>query len=195
MQNETHSRQNRVLAPIALAASIIIAVMVLRPLYLDYIEKSTLSRDTAKTLETKISERDALEKIQAQFNSGATSDIMKRVEQLNKKFVVSDIMEAVMINDYTKTTLSSWARISIGNISVNKWTKLPNGLSLGQVSVGVSGSDMYSVIDFITYLTTTSPYAFTIDSISLPIDTDVTQALTNNGQYSLSLSLGLYYYE
>jgi hypothetical protein len=63
------------------------------------------------------------------------------------------------------------------------------------VSVGVSGSDMYSVIDYITYLTTTSPYAFTIDSISLPIDTDVTQALTNNGQYSLSLSLGLYYYE
>jgi hypothetical protein len=107
MQNETHSRQNRVLAPIALAVSIVIAVMVLRPFYLDYIEKSTLSRDAQTTLETKISERDALEKIQAQFNSGATSDIAKRVEQLNKKFVVSDIMEAVMINDYTKTTLSS----------------------------------------------------------------------------------------
>ncbi len=54
---------------------------------------------------------------------------------------------------------------------------------------------MYDVIDFITYLTTSSPYAFTIDSISLPLDTDPDIAYFNGSKFSLSLSLGMYYYE
>ena len=50
------------------------------------------------------------------------------------------------------------------------------------------------IISYITYLTTSTDYAFTIDSISLPIDT----APENNetiGGYALTLNLGIYYYE
>ena len=44
---------------------------------------------------------------------------------------------------------------------------------------------MDDVIDYITYLTTNSPYAFTIDSISLPLDTDPSKAYVNSGKFSL----------
>lgn len=55
---------------------------------------------------------------------------------------------------------------------------------------------MYDVIDYITYLTTNVPYAFTLDTINLPIDTAPTEALNgNSGKLSLTLALGVYYYE
>lgn len=54
---------------------------------------------------------------------------------------------------------------------------------------------MYNVIDYITYLTTSSPYAFTIDSISLPLDTDPESQYLIGSKFSLALSLGMYYYE
>lgn len=61
--------------------------------------------------------------------------------------------------------------------------------------VDVTGGDMYEVIDYITYLTTASKYAFTIDSISLPLDTDPNSQSVNGSRFGLSLSLGMYYYE
>ncbi len=54
---------------------------------------------------------------------------------------------------------------------------------------------MYDVINYITYLTTNSRYAFSIDSISLPLDTDPSKGYANAGKFSLGLSLSMYYYE
>lgn len=195
MHNETITRQNRILTPILLAVTILFLIFVTKSVYLQYMEKSTALTNSTINLESKKVIRDELLKIQAQFASGATTDIAKKVEQLNKKFEVSDIMETVMLNDYTKTGLGTDAKIAIGSLSVDKGTKLPNGLSLGHVNFDVSGKDMYDVISYITYLTTNSSYAFTLDNITLPLDTAPTEALTNGGKFSLNLSLGIYYYE
>lgn len=195
MHNETITRQNRVLTPILLAVTILFLIFVTKSIYLQYMEKSTTLTAATTSLEAKKVIRDSLLKIQAQFASGATTDIAKKVERLDKKFEVSDIMETVMLNDFTKTGLATDSKIAIGTISVDKGTKLPNGLSLGHVNFDVSGKDMYDVIDYITYLTTNSSYVFTLDNISLPLDTAPTEALTNGGKFSLSLSLGIYYYE
>lgn len=54
------------------------------------------------------------------FDSGATSDLQKKVDQLDRKFNVSDIMETVMLNLFTKANLSEEPKISIGTISVSK---------------------------------------------------------------------------
>ena len=195
LHQETITRQNRVLAPIILAVSIILAILVLRPFYIDTIEKNTIADRVQNDLEAKSGALAELQKIQVMVDSWTTSDLSKKVTQLSQVFDVPDIMQAVMLNDYTKSTLSSDAKIAIGSISVGKWTKLPNGLSLGQVSTTITGGDMYDVIDYITYLTTNSPYAFTIDSISLPLDTDPSKAYVNSGKFSLWLSLSMYYYE
>jgi len=196
MQNETLLRQNRVLAPIILALTLFFAVLILKPLYTSSIEKMTLESATEANLEKKVQIRDELAKIEASFtSSGTPSDLVSKVKKLDKKFVVSDIMEAVMLNNFTKNTLSSDARISLGSISVNKGSKLPSGLSLGSVSVEVTGVEMRDVINYITYLTTESPYAFTIDSITLPLDTEVPDSLGSTGNFTLALSLGVYYYE
>ncbi len=195
MQNETISRQNRVLAPIILAITIVVAILILRPVYAWFIEKNALITQNISTLESRTTVYNKLLEIRAMFDSGATSDLQKKVDQLDRKFNVSDIMETVMLNLFTKANLSEEPKISIGTISVSKWSKLPNGLSFWQVSIDVTGWDMYDVIDFITYLTTNSPYAFTIDSISLPLDTDPEVQYLNGSKFSLSLSLGMYYYE
>ncbi len=195
MQNETISRQNRVLAPIILAITIVVAILILRPVYAWFIEKNALITQNISTLESRTTVYNKLLEIRAMFDSGATSDLQKKVDQLDRKFNVSDIMETVMLNLFTKANLSEEPKISIGTISVSKWSKLPNGLSFWQVNIDVTGWDMYDVIDFITYLTTNSPYAFTIDSISLPLDTDPEVQYLNGSKFSLSLSLGMYYYE
>lgn len=114
MQNETIHRQNKVLAPVILAVSIILAVLVLRPFYTDMIEKSSILDRTQIELEGKTTYLDGLKKTQALIESGSTSDLKKKVDQLGKKFDVPDIMQTVMLNDYTKPTLSTDARIAIG---------------------------------------------------------------------------------
>ena len=195
LHQETINRKNRVLAPIILAVSIILAVLVLRPFYIDTIENDVIANKVQNDLEGRINSYSGLLKIQALVESGSTSDLSKKVLQLSQVFDVTNIMQAVMLNDYTKGTLSTDPRIAVGAISVSKWSKLPNGLSLGQVSTTITGGDMYDVIDYITYLTTNSPYVFSIDSISLPLDTDPSKAYVNVGKFSLGLSLSMYYYE
>ncbi|MDD2693354.1 MAG: hypothetical protein PHY14_00300 [Candidatus Gracilibacteria bacterium] len=195
MHNETIARQNRVLTPILLAVTIFFLIFITKSIYLQYMEKSTTFTSVETNRESKVKMRDELLKIQAEFASRATTDIAKKVEKINKKFEASDIMETIMLNDFTKTGVGTDAKIAIGSISVDKGAKLPSGLSLGHVSFNVSGTDMYDVIDYITYLTTNSSYAFTLDDIILPIDTAPSESLTNGGKFSLSLSIGIYYYE
>jgi hypothetical protein len=76
-----------------------------------------------------------------------------------------------MLNDYTKNTLESGARITISSLTVSEGAKLPNGLSLANASISLQGKTVDEIINYITYLTTESAYAFTIEDISLPIDT------------------------
>ncbi len=129
MQNESVSRQNRVLSPIILALTIIIAVVMLQPVYAGFIERNAIISEHTSTLESRTTAYSKLLEIRALFESGATSDLQKKVDLLDRRFNVSDIMESVMLNEYTKASLGEDPKISIGTISVNQGTKLANGLS------------------------------------------------------------------
>ena len=120
LHQETINRKNRVLAPIILAVSIILAVLVLRPFYIDTIEKDVIANKVENDLEGRINSYSGLLKIQALVESGSTSDLSKKVVQLSQVFDVTNIMQAVMLNDYTKGTLSTDPRIAVGAISVSK---------------------------------------------------------------------------
>ena len=120
LHQETINRKNRVLAPIILAVSIILAVLVLRPFYIDTIENDVIANKVQNDLEGRINSYSGLLKIQALVESGSTSDLSKKVVQLSQVFDVTNIMQAVMLNDYTKGTLSTDPRIAVGAISVSK---------------------------------------------------------------------------
>lgn len=49
------------------------------------------------------------------------------------------------------------------------------------------------MVDYITYLTQSVPYAFTINEVTLPLDS--TDTNPSESGVTLALSLGVYYYE
>jgi hypothetical protein len=132
-------------------------------------------------------EYDSLKAIKDNINTAVSPEKLERIQKLAKKYDNSEIISSIMLNDYTKET------IVISSISVWKWKKLPNGLSLWSVSLTLQGKTIDDIIDFITYITKATPYIFTLDQISLPIDTKPDENVA--GSYTLGISLWVYYYE
>ena len=190
----TFFRESRVVAPICIWLTLIIAIALLRPLYKDYILTDTTLISAKKNTMKSMSNLEALMMIKNKNASGSTDDMAIRVKKLSKKYNTSDIIQITMLNDFTRWNIGQGPKIKISSISTDKWVKLPSGLSFGNVSLSIQAMSTDDIISYITYLTTSTDYAFTIDSISLPIDT----APENNetiGGYALTLNLGIYYYE
>ncbi len=193
MQQNNTTKKNRVYAPIIIGISILLIVMVMYPMYITYTDTSVVISSLEKSKIEKQKKIDAITAMQRIFTESGSSDIKSKVQKYNHSYNTSDIMEAVMVNKYTKATELSAPSINVGAVSIDKWKKLPSGLSLANISVVVSAETPDQIIDYITYLTTESRFAFTIDSISLPL---VTASLAQDTKsLSLSLSLGVYYYE
>lgn len=190
----THTgSQNRIIAPICLGIALLFGIVFLKPTYASYVEKqaviASLDRDHVKLNV----EYDNLKAIKDNIGSLLSPEKLARIEKLSKKFDTSDIMSTVLLNNYTKDSENESALISIASISVNQWKKLPNGLSLGTVSLSFQGKTIPDIINFITYLAQETDYIFTLDAISLPIDTAPDQTLA--GSYGMSITLWVYYYE
>ncbi len=130
--------------------------------------------------------------MQALFVASGSTEFTKTVKRYNHSFNTSDIMEAVMINKFTKESSLTPPSISIGAISIDNGKKLPSGLSLATISLTLSADAADQIVEYLTYLTTESQLAFTIDSISLPLDTRGTDL--NSTRLALSMTLGVYYY-
>lgn len=191
-QNDT-IQKNRVYAPIIIGLSLLLITLVLYPIYTTYVDTSIQISALEKTKSEKEKKINEIKAMQAMFASSGSSDLKEKVKKYSHTFNTSDIMEAVMLNKFTRATQLTPASIEIGSISIGKGSKLPNWLSLASVSVNITGDTPAQIIQYITYLTTESPFAFTIDSISLPLDT--ASASADATTTSLSLSLGMYYYE
>ncbi len=185
---------HRATSPILIGIAIFFGIFILKPLYQNYIEKETILFALERDFTQKEKEYNDIVKIKEKWNSGSTSDISLRVKKLGRKFNTSDIMQTVMLNDFTKSAIANPAHINISTISVDKGSKLPNGLSLWNVNIAIQGTSIEDIVSYITYLTTASDFVFTLDNISLPIDTAPGENEIAWG-YGLSLSLGVYYYE
>ncbi len=165
MNNNT----NRIYTPIVFALALIIGVVLLRPAYTNYMDARTQESASSKLQAERQKELTALAALQTSFSSSGTTALTEKVKKLNKKWNEAQIMSEVMLTDYTKGSEYAPAPILISSIALDKGKKLPSGLSLGSVKISVSGRSVDDVIEFITYLTTTSSYVFTLDFISLPI--------------------------
>lgn len=193
MNNASYS--SHFYSPILIGITLLIALFVLQPAYENMMSEEITNSTLSKTKNEKTETLSVLKKMQKELEKTNTwtSLLAEKVKRLDKKWNSADIISAVMLTDYTLSNSFTVPRISIGGISVSEGTKLPSGLSLGNVSVSVSATSLDAMIEFITYLTQKSPYVFTIDSISLPIDTG--EPSSSSDGITLSLSLGVYYYE
>ena len=187
---------NRVYAPLLLGITILIGIFIAKPMYESYMSKQIqyASLQNQKIDKQKI--LTDLERMQRSFTANNTwsTEFVQKVNKLWKKWDTTDVLSAVMLNEFTTATTLAPSRITIGDIVVNKWSRLPSWLSLWNVNFTVSAWSLDDMIAYITHLTQTSSYAFTIDSIVLPIDTGEVQWVTQS-EVSLSLVLGIYYYE
>lgn len=186
-------KKNRVYAPIIIGITLLLTALALYPLYINYVDTKIEIASLEKIQAEKQEKINKIKKMQTLFLASGSTDLTKTVKRYNHTFNTSDIMEAVMINNYTKDSPLTPASISIGAIAIDSGKKLPSGLSLATISLTLSADTPDQIVDYLTYLTTESPLAFTIDSISLPLDTRDTDL--NSTRLALSTTLGVYYYE
>lgn len=194
MINLNSYTKNRVIAPILIGVSILFWVLVVKPLYTTSIETRSALATVNTSIEQKTSDKEKLIQIKNMSGSGMSDAIKAKVSQLDRKFIPSDLMEEVMLNKFTEKQNSGTPTIVVSSISVDKWGKVPSGLSLGHVNISIRGTSLDAVIDYLTYLTTESGFAFTLDNITLPLDTDPDTPLVSSS-YGMSLSLWFYYFE
>ena len=118
--SSTLLRESRVFAPICLGVAILIGVIFLRPLYIEYIDHTTTLSTLEKSVEKVQAEHASLVAIKNKYASGTTSDLSLRVKKLTKKYNTSDIMQIVMLSDFTKSTVAQTVPIKISSITVGK---------------------------------------------------------------------------
>lgn len=187
---------NRVYAPLLLWITILLGIFLAKPMYETYMSREIEFANLEIKKEEKEAKLKDLEILQKSFakNSTWTTELIEKVNKIWKVWDTTDIFSAIMLNDFTRASSLAPARVSIGDISVDKWFKLPSWLSLWSVSFSVTANSLDDMIAFITHLTQTSEYTFTIDSIALPIDTGENLSWTQQ-ELSLWLALWIYYYE
>jgi hypothetical protein len=174
-------------APILFGVALLIGIFGLRPAYATYIEQNVMKQSLEKSYTNLETEYNTLKAIKENMSSTLSPEKQARITKLAKPFNTSDIMSTVMLSNYTKSSGGLPAEITLSNVSVTPGKKLPNGLSLGSVSMSMQATSIANIIAYITSLTQESPYIFTLDSISLPIDTAPEDVA--NGGYALSISL------
>lgn len=183
--------QNRIVAPIILGITIFFAILFTRPMYQQHIEQNAnLSKLES---ELRILENEYTSLLDVKNNSWTGKIDQELLKKILQKFDRPDIISAIMFNDYTKPLGGIDPRISIWNINVGDPSRLPNWLSLSTVSLWVQGKTVDEIVNYITYITRETPYAFTIENIALPIDTAPEWDIPDG--YGMTLSFGLYTYE
>ncbi len=188
---------SKIYTPIALGITIIFLVLISRSVFADYVASSA----QVSALETKAKEKEnelkILSDLQAQFSdSKVESALKKKISRYNKTFNEADIMEMMMVKPpQLRANTDGTYNLMVSAFGVDKGKKLPNGLSLASVNISLQARDVDTLVDYITYLTNQdSETAFTIDSITLPIDTNPDETKSIGG-INMSLSLGMYYYQ
>lgn len=192
------SLHNRVYAPMLVGATLLIVIFFSRSVLSTYTaqgsELQTLQEKSTK-LDTGLS---TLAAIQEEFKGDANTPLKEKAQKYGQAFDEASILEALMITPpQVRPSHIGLYNLSIGSVSIDKGSVLPNGLSLATISVAVQARNLPTLLEYLTHLTQESRYAFTINDFSIPFDTnpEPTARTVGGSVYSLNLSLGMYYYD
>lgn len=102
------------------------------------------------------------------------------------------ILQAIFVNPNTKSTTTR-TPVVVTSATISRGNELSNGLYFGQANISLTASSVQDIVNYLTFLTTNSPYAFVLSDITLPLDTNpVAEAQTEN--ITVPVTLGMYYY-
>ena len=195
MQNTTIYQKNKVFAPILLWVSLLVVIFCLYPVYRTYTDHIITMNQLSKVESEKQAQVATIEKIQALLaGSGSDTTLWDKIKRYNHEFDASIIFENVMINQFTTGTKLNPPLIQVWWVSTSRGSKLPSWLSLWSVRAAIRWNSIDDIVKYITYLTMEAPIAFTLDSISLPLDT-LPWSTVDQSAISLNITLWVYYYE
>lgn len=168
---------NRIYTPIVFALTLVVGIFFVKPLYTEYMDSRTQMASVQLSQKEKQRNLDALIELQQTFANSGSTDLSDRVKKINKTWDEAGIMTAIMLNDYTKGSEFAPAPVLVNTISLDTGKKLPSGLSLGTIQLSLTTRSIDDIISYLTYLTTSTSYVFTLDTISLPISVPVQKEL------------------
>jgi hypothetical protein len=187
------SHKNTIYAPILVGVSLLLMIFALYPLYTSYRDQAVQIAHQTDILAQKETEFKKISDMQALFAGSGSSDLKVKVKKYNHPLSTPDILQTVMVNTYTESNTLNAALVEIGGISVSPAKKIPNGLSLSTVTFSATASTVDVITEYIDYLTQKSGLAFSLDSITLPLDTAA--APQDATPVTLSITLSVYGYE
>jgi len=174
------TNKSNMYAILILLATIWITLFVLSDLYSSYTQFSEEKASLKTKEETLSNELKALNEKQEKVKSD------KKTLQLISQYA-SPYREDLILNQiYAKF---DW--ISINDITMDKWQKLPNWLSMANINFSVNAKNIIALNKYLDYLTNkTSNIRFVIKNVNFPLNSE-----NQNSTTQASLSLWMYYFE
>ncbi|PID84604.1 hypothetical protein CSB09_00075 [Candidatus Gracilibacteria bacterium] len=174
--------------PVFVALAIIVALFFAHPQYQKYFDLGATSTNLETQKQKFTQELSDLQNIKDEYSASSGSSLVSKIAQ---PFENSEVLDAVMINSFTKKNLDFAPDITITNISIDEGKKLPNGLYQASVNLGLTAGSIDTIVDYLSYLSSSTKYAFTLDTINLPIDTEV-GITSGDTDISMNVTLGVY---
>lgn len=179
LQN-TEKNRKQIVSLVFLSLSILIGFFFTMDQGYGYIEKKDMLETTKKEASEQ---KQVLEKLQNMAkNIASSAELQGDIERYAGDFREDAIIDSLFapING-----------ISIANISISKGEKSPNGLYLATISLSLKTQNINALNNFLTYLTSskTNKKSYIVKNLNFPLDT------TRNDAASVSLELGMYYFE
>lgn len=160
--------------------SIAIAFFFTKDQYYQYLGNQDMLETTKKEVTEKKSMLEALEKVSKSIDTDAV--LKGDMEKYASDFREDTILESIF---------TPMRGVGISNLSMARGEKLPNGLSMANISLSFRTQDIATLSKFFEYLTTgkANKKSYIIKSFSFPFDT------TKNDPISSTVELGMYYME
>ncbi|EKE30134.1 MAG: hypothetical protein ACD_2C00038G0011 [uncultured bacterium (gcode 4)] len=167
-------------ATLVLLLTLAITFFLTSGLYADYTSSNEEKVSLNGRIDSLKAELDSLNKKKNQVsNDKATKDAIAQFASVYRE-------DLILNQIYSKF---DW--ILVHDISMDKWQKLPNGLSMASISINVDAKNIAELNKYLNFLTEeTSNIRFVVKSLNLPLSTD-----NVNTNVSAGLSLWMYYFE
>lgn len=116
-----------------------------------------------------------------------TTPLSLQIKKIQEPFNEASVLEAIMINEFTRGSSIQSPRITLGDVQIHPGTKLPSGMMFGSVDIDIRANSVDDIIAYLTYLTQKTRHAFVLDSINLPLDTSAITAQQSGVQIPVTL--------
>lgn len=165
-------------ASILLVVTVIIAFFFTKSLYTDNIEASTnleLSNNQATELKTKLDELTTIKESIAKDEK-----TKKDIAWFGSSFREDKIIDSIF---------ASKDGIAINDISIEKWSKLPNWLMMWNISLNIEANKLDLLNKYLKYLSSNeNNIKYVIKSVTFPFDSRTDLPVT------ASINLWMYYF-